>query len=61
MTSVATLVAPAPSGSLAPVGDQPPADFMDSGEPDPPTAAAPAEQPPAIEATGECEMNAVLL
>ena len=55
VTSVATLVAPAPSGSLAPVGEQPPADFMDSGEPDPPTgttAAAPAEQPAAIEATG---------
>lgn len=54
VTSVATLVAPAPSGSLAPVGEQPPADFMDTGEPDPPTNPAGNLQQgtAAVEATG---------
>ena len=63
VTSVATLVAPAPSGSLAPGGEQQPADFMDSGEPDPPTgtaAAAPAEQHAAIEATGNTILYVVI-
>jgi len=58
VSAVATVVAPAPSGSLAPVGDQPPVDFMDTGEPEPPVAlpaAAPVENsqtPMAVEATG---------
>ena len=52
VTSVATLVAPAPTGSLGPVGEQPPADFMDTGEPDPPTTTNSLQAPTAVEATG---------
>lgn len=48
-TSVATVVPPSPSGSLAPVGEQPPTDFMDTGESE---SQATDLQPTAIEATG---------
>lgn len=62
-SSVATIVAPAPAGAIAPVGDQPPAELMDTGEPDPPVAApvtatpAAASAATAVESTGELDLS----
>lgn len=57
------------TGGLAPVGDQPPAELMDTGDApetapvtEPETGVPAAETPAAMEATGECQaLNTLFL
>lgn len=51
--TLSTIVAPAPAGALAPVGDFPPAELMDTGEPDTGSSATANEsQSESVDATG---------